>query len=297
MEVNRRALIGSLGALLFSASAAIGISRLAARKAGVRANKLVSLTPAITETVFAIGAGSSLGAVSDYCQLPPGVELPRVGSSLTPSYEAIARLAPALILSDDSAGAKRRELAAIARCEVLPWLTLSEVVKSTERLGQVTSHAAAAQALARKLDQRLSRAPAADAPRALVLLSYDPDRPAELWFIRRNSLHGAALGAAGMRNAVARDVKGLPRLSVEELLQIDPDLLVIITPPGTSLDQKKQQVAALGALSPLRAIAQRRVAVLETTQSVGPSILTFVDELAGVLSRLQTPAPALGFIE
>jgi ABC-type Fe3+-hydroxamate transport system substrate-binding protein len=295
--VNRRALIGSLGALLFSASAAIGISRLAARKAGARGNKLVSLTPAITETLFAIGGGANLAAVSDYCQLPAGVELPRVGSSLTPSYEAIARLAPALILSDDSAGAKRRELAAIAPCEVLPWLTLSEVVKSTERLGHVTGHAAAAQALARKLEQRLSRAPAADAPRVLVLLSYDADRPAELWFIRRNSLHGAALGAAGMRNAVARDVKGLPRLSVEELLQIDPDLLVLLTPPGTSLEQKSKQVAALGALSPLRAVAQHRVAVVETTQSVGPSILNLVDKLASVFSKLQTPAPALGFIE
>lgn len=296
--MNRRALIGSLGALLFSASAAIGISRLAARRAGAaRSNELVSLTPAITETLFALGAGRNLVAVSDYCQLPPGVELPRVGSSLTPSYEAIARLAPSLILSDDSAGAKRRELAAIAPCEVLPWLTLPEVVKSTERLGQVTGHASAARALALELHQRLSRQPASDAPRAFVLLSYDPDRPAELWFVRRNSLHGAAVGAAGMHNAVARDVQGLPRLSVEELLQIDPDLLVIITPPGTSIEQKRKQVAALGALTPLRAVARHQVAVVEATQSVGPSILGLVDKLASVLPKLQTPAPALGFIE
>jgi ABC-type Fe3+-hydroxamate transport system substrate-binding protein len=297
--VNRRALISSLGALLFSAGAAIGVGHLAVRKQGaVRAGKLVSLTPAITETLFALDAGASLGAVSDYCQLPPGVVLPRVGSSLTPNFEAIARVAPSLILSDDSAGAKRRELAAIAPCEVLPWLTLSEVVKSTARLGQVTSRAAAGQALAEKLDRRLSRTPARDAPRALVLLSYDPDRPAELWFIRQNSLHGAALGAAGMRNAVARDVKGLPRLSVEALLQLDPDLVVVITPPATSLEHKRRQVAAFSALSPLRAVALHRVGIVEATQSVGPSILTLVDKLSNVLEKLQTTAaPVAGFVE
>jgi len=296
--VNRRALIGSLGALLLSAGAAIGVGRLASRKApAAQAGRLVSLTPAITETLFALEASAKLVAVSDYCQLPPGVTLPRVGSSLTPNYEAIARAAPSLILSDDSAGAKRHELAAIARCEVLPWLTLGEVVKSVARLGELTGRGAAGRALGQTLEQRLSRKPASDAPRALVLLSYTPERPAELWFIRQNSLHGAALTAAGARNAVARDEKGLPRLSVEELLRIDPDLVVLLTPPETGAEQKRQMVDAFGALSPLRAVEQHRIGVVEATQSVGPSILKLVDDLARVFEKLRNPQPAPGFVE
>lgn len=295
--MNRRALIGSLGALLFSAGAAVGVSRLAARRAATpSASRFVSLTPAITETLFALDAGASLVAVSDYCKLPPGVTLPRVGSSLTPSYEAIARLAPSLILSDDSAGAKRRELSAIAACEVLPWLTLREVVHSVARLGEVTGQREAGQQLAQRLDQRLSQRPANDAPRALVLLSYDADRPAELWFIRQNSLHGAALTAAGARNAVDHDVSGLPRLSVEELLKIDPDLVVIFAPPGAASAEKRKQVAAFSALSPLRAVKQHRIAVVDGAQSVGPGILTLVDTLTNVLHHLDSPQP-LGFIE
>ena len=104
--MNRRALVASLGALLFSAGAAVGISRLAApKKSGKNGpGRLVSLAPAITETVLALGAENQLVAVSNYCVLPPGVKLPRIGSSLTPSFEAIASLHPSLILCDDSAG-------------------------------------------------------------------------------------------------------------------------------------------------------------------------------------------------
>lgn len=296
--MNRRALLGSLGALLFSAGAAVGISRLTNRTApGNGPRRWVSLSPAITETLFSLDAAAQLVAVSDFCELPPGLNLPRVGTSLTPHYEAIARLAPSLILSDDSAGAKQRELAALAACEVLPWLTLAQVVGSVRRLGHLAGRDREGDALAQRLSQRLSEPPPSDAPRALLLLGYDPDRPAELWFIRRNSLHGAALGAAGARNAVDRDVAGLPRLSVEELLKLDPDLVLILPSPGSSPEQGRKMLDAFAALAPLRAVQHHQVALVNGSQSVGPQILQLVDALSGVIQNLRGQAPARGAAE
>jgi iron complex transport system substrate-binding protein len=285
--VNRRALVSSLGALLFSAGAAVLAGKLAARRSpqapGPMAARLVSLAPALTETLIALGGQQQLVGVSDYCQLPAGLTLARVGSSLTPRYEAIAALHPSLVLCDDSAGAKRTELAALGPCEFLPWLTLGEVVQSTRRLGEVSGHAAAGAALAAKLESRLSKKPPPGAPRVLLLLSYDPDRPAELWFIRRNSLHGAALAAAGAQNAVEHDVPGLPRLSVEELLKLDPDAVLIIPPPGSLPERESQLVSAFAKLGPLRAVKNGRVKCVAGTQSVGPSILQLVDAIEAAL--------------
>ncbi len=296
--MNRRAILGSLGALLFSAGAAIGVGRLAAHKTlKGGAKRVVSLSPALTETVLSLGSAEKLVAVSNYCQLPPGLRLPRVGSSLTPSYEAIAGLRPSLILCDGSAGAKHRELSAIAPCETLPWLTLSEVVGSIRRIGQLLGQTAAANALAQRLDTRLSQQPAPDAPRVLFLLSYDADRPAEIWFIRPNSLHGAALGAAGARNAVTHDVPGLPRLSVEELLALDPDQVFILPVPGATLEQRQKQLAAFSKLAPLRAVKDGRLGIVNGTQSVGPGILDLVDALSDMLRKMAGPRPTSGFVE
>jgi iron complex transport system substrate-binding protein len=280
--VKRRALVSSLGALLFAGGAALGVSRLVA-KAPRRPGgppRVVSLSPALTETTLALGAADQLVAVSDYCQLPPGKTLPRVGSALTPNHEAILALEPTLILCDASVGSKGRSLAALAPCEILPWLTLEEVVKSTRRLGQVLSRNDTAAQLASDLASRLSRQPPPGAPRVLLLLSYDAARPTELWFIKQNSLHGAALAAAGAKNAVARDVSGLPKLSVEELVALDPDAVLIIPPPGASAPAQQQLAAAFSALMPIRAVRRKHVAVVNGTQSVGPSILHLIDALA-----------------
>jgi ABC-type Fe3+-hydroxamate transport system substrate-binding protein len=286
--VNRRALFSSLGALLFSAVAALAVSRLMSKRKGRHGAgpaRVVSLSPALTETLLALGSGSALVGISDFCEVPPNLKLPRVGSALTPNYEAIAALEPTLILSDGSVGSKGRALDELAPCEILPWLTLSEVVGSTRRLGALLGRQVEANELANRLQTRLSRQPPPNAPRVLLLLSYDPARPHELWFIKRNSLHGAALAAAGARNAVDRDVPGLPKLGVEELVALDPDRILILPRPGpgSSPEQQRELVSTFSRNIPLRAAREGRVEAIQGTQSVGPSILKLVDALEQAL--------------
>ncbi|HEY9227265.1 MAG TPA: helical backbone metal receptor, partial [Gemmatimonadaceae bacterium] len=60
--------------------------------------RIVSTSPSVTETLFALGLGDRVVGVSQYCRYPAAVaELPRVGSYLKPNVEAIARLAPDLV--------------------------------------------------------------------------------------------------------------------------------------------------------------------------------------------------------
>ena len=64
-----------------------------------RAQRIVSLAPSVTETLFALGAGDEVVGVSQYCDYPPAAtRLPRVGSFLTPNVEAIIGLRPTLVI-------------------------------------------------------------------------------------------------------------------------------------------------------------------------------------------------------
>lgn len=277
--MNRRALLAALCAL------ASGCHRAPAATSGTL--RVVSLSPGITDALFEIGAGANVVARSDYCKYPPAVtRLPHVGTSLTPNYEAITRLAPTLILGEQGANARQRELEAIGPTLLLPWLTLDEIVASTRELGQRTNHAAAANALATKLKTRLDVPAPPNGPRVLLVLDSQPGKIDEIWFIRENSLHGAALHAAGARNAVTEAVTGLPRLSVERLFAIDPDAIFLLTEPGRPQDD---YLAPWRALAPLRAVANRHVAVVETPEGLvqGPLVLHLVDELAVAVKKLE----------
>src|SRR5258708_33185484 len=61
--------------------------------------RIVSLAPSITETLFALGAGPEVVGVSRYCDYPKAVlSLPKVGDFLTPNIEAIAAIRPTIVI-------------------------------------------------------------------------------------------------------------------------------------------------------------------------------------------------------
>src|SRR5471030_2298260 len=61
--------------------------------------RIVSTSPSITETLFALGLGDRVVGVSTYCRYPEIVKtLPKVGTFLRPDTEVIARLHPDLVI-------------------------------------------------------------------------------------------------------------------------------------------------------------------------------------------------------
>lgn len=260
-----------------------------------RKQRLVSLSPAITETLFAIGAGPELVGVSDYCDYPDEAKkLPRTGTALTPGYEAIVRLKPSLILTEGASSAPRRELSALGVTKFLPWLSLEDIVASTRLLGALTSHPGPAGELARKMWDRLAVAEAPTGPRVLVVLGETSGKLSEIYFIKRNSIHGAVLRAAGARNAVAIDVPGVPRLSLEELLRLDPDAIIVLVAHGDRALDDAQILREYQALEPLTARKNNRISVLKSSAafSNGPRIVDLAEALKRELATLFASSPA-----
>lgn len=277
--MERRAFLGVLAALASSCR-----SQKSAPGAGRR---IVSLSPGITDALFAIGVGRALVARSDYCDYPPEVtRLPSVGSSITPNYEAIARLEPTLIVSEDNAAARRRELEALAPTLLLKWLSLEEVSRGIRELGRVTGAQTNATALAERLERRLGVSAPGVAPKILLIIGSDTGRIDDVWFIRKNSLQGAALHAAGAQNAVAEDVAGQPRLSLERLIALDPDGIIVLTLRERPADAELEPYRKLATL---RAVRENRLAVLVAPEAYvnGPRVLGFVERLASVVARMR----------
>jgi ABC-type Fe3+-hydroxamate transport system substrate-binding protein len=284
--VKRRALLSA--ALSSAAWATLGCDR-SLKKPASGTRRLVSLSPAITETLFAIGAGSSVVGVSDYCDYPEAVlKLPRTGTALTPGYEAIVRLAPTLILCEAAASVPKRELSALGVTKFLPWLSLEDIVASTRLLGALTAQAEGAEVLATKLWEGLAVAENPTGPRVLVVLGEGTGKLSEIYFIKQNSIHGSALRAAGARNAVAEDVAGVPRLSVEELLRLDPEAIIVLISPTPDAPAKAQVLHDYEALEPLSARKSGRISVLKTAAAfaIGPRILTLAEQLRQEIARL-----------
>ena len=255
--------------------------------------RIVSLAPAITETLFELGAGDRVVGVSDFCDHPPeATSRPRLGSGFTPNYEEIVGQRPDLILTDRGSGPARLALEQVAPTRALAWLSLEEAVHSITTIGGWVHRQQSAERLAAQMRARLGVPAAVDAPRVLLVHGVSAGTLAEVWLIQRNSLHGAVLRAAGGRNVVERDVRGAARLSLEEVIRLDPELIIVLVGADANDQRAKDRATERFArLRSLRAARERRIGAVVGAGvfTVGPRILALIGPLAAEIRRLRGP--------
>jgi len=138
------------------------------------AKRIVSLVPALTEILFAIGAGPQVIAVSSFDDDPPEVlKLPRVGALLDPDTERILSMRPDLVLTYGSQTELEKQLAAGGiRTFSYRHGGLANVTPTFLALGDLTGHSDQAARAAAEIEDRLSaiRSRVAGRPRPTTLL-------------------------------------------------------------------------------------------------------------------------------
>jgi cobalamin transport system substrate-binding protein len=124
----------------------------------VQARRIVSIIPATTEMLFAIGAGDRVVAVGSYDRFPAEVEkLPRVGALLDPNVERILALKPDLVVLYGTQTDLRTQLER-ARVPVYPYVHrgLPDVTDTIRALGARVGFGQQAGALADRIERQLA---------------------------------------------------------------------------------------------------------------------------------------------
>ncbi len=252
--------------------------------------RIVSLSPAMTETLFAIGAGADVVGRTEYDTYPPEVrQLPAAGTSLRPSYEAIVRLSPTLIVGQAIKDAPLAELERIAPTTLLPWLTVAEIAAGMRELGRLSGHRDAAEALAKQYQSQLSVPPPSDGPRVLLVIEGTPGKLDEIYYLRQNSVHGACLNAAGARNAMPDPIVGVPPvIGIERLIAVNPDAVIVLTASPLGDDDREQIAKDWRALPMLAAVQHDRVRIVDGHDFYvdGPRMLRLVPLLRDTLRSM-----------
>jgi len=243
---------------------------------------ILSLYPAITETIYYLDAQEYLMGRSDYCRFPKKAQdLPSFGTSLTPNFETIALHQPDRILTDQSMGTPLEELQRITPVLQYPWLTVDEMKKSIVQLGTLVKKPKEAQQLAMKMDEALQSTATPQSPTMLVIMAGSDLAKGQIWYMRRDSLHGAAIEAAGYQNAAPDTQKGPPSMSVEKLLEVDPDIILFMTAQLSSPETVSTLKQSISLIPALKSVQKRQIGVLngENLMGVGPGILDLVDRI------------------
>jgi ABC-type Fe3+-hydroxamate transport system substrate-binding protein len=267
--------------------------------AAVRAatsSRIVSTSPSITETLFALGLGDRVVGVSEYCRFPPAVlKLPKVGTFLKPDAEPIASLRPDLVFVHElSSGIDRRLAALRIPFVVVDRGTLASVFSAILQIAQAAGEPARGDSLVADIERRLQqvRRGAVDTarPRALFIIGRSPGTLTDLVAVGPGSYINDLIEIAGGRNVLA--IQGqpeYPKISMETVLRLDPDVIVDTVDMGeTEAERRLRQPInerLWSAYPTLTAVKHHRVHAATTDALVvpGPRVVDAAEWVASLL--------------
>ncbi|HEU4829897.1 MAG TPA: helical backbone metal receptor [Gemmatimonadales bacterium] len=213
------------------------------------ARRIVSLIPATTELLFAIGAGDRVVGRTHWCDYPEAAgRIPDLGDGMNPNLEAVVAARPDLVVlyhsgQNDAAAARLRGLG-IPAIQVRSDL-LADVPRLAQLFGALTGRAGAADSLRRSFDRDLeaaTEAAPADPPSVFLLVWDEPPMT-----VGRGSYLSELIERAGGINAYADLPTSSGQISVESAAARDPDVILTLseTIPAFALRPEWQVVEAV----------------------------------------------------
>lgn len=270
--------------------ALLGCDRTA-EKTEVR--RIITLTPSGTEIVAALGATDRLVGVDEYSSYPPEVtQLPKVGSFLNPSPEAILRLEPDLVIA---AAAQPEAVRGLRRAGlevlVLDIHDLDDVMGGLEAVGAALGlerqAAEAVRAMKATIAAVKRRAEARGEQRtALVVIDRERGRLGGVIAAGPGSYLDELLAIVGLGNALAAARAPYPKIAPEQILRAGPDLIF-----DTVAASDEQAQGAWSRLPSVPAVRAGRVhALVEPIfQAPSPRAGEALERLEAIVAG--TPAP------
>lgn len=251
--------------------------------------RIVSLAPGVTETLFALGLEQQIVGVTRFCDYPEAARhKPQVGDYTDPNLEAILLQRPDLvILSADAATPAL--LAKMENLGLTVYVVYPNDLKATlqmlRALGQITGKAQAGESLAKELTDALARVQTAvkghKPPKVLFCVMVQP-----LVVAGPATMVGDLIKAAGGDNVVPDGLTRYPTWNYEALLVADPDLIIVSPHPGTP-----NPVDLFASWTELAAVRNRRIISVEPdwVHRPGPRLPLGLTSLAEAFHNLKLP--------
>lgn len=251
------------------------------------AQRIVTLSPNLTELAFAAGAGNAVVGVADFSDFPPEAKrLPVVASAAGIDIERLLALRPDLVLAWKS-GNRSADLERIEKLRIPVIATepqrLVDVPRITRLIGYAAGTTPAAEASARDFEAKLARLRTRySGARELTVFYQVWERP--LMTIGGRHIIDEVIRFCGGRNVFA-DLQPLaPEVSLESVIVANPEVILI----G---GEASRGIGGWARLDSLRAVAAKRIYHIDSAriERATPRLVEGIAEICAKLELARRP--------
>ena len=252
--------------------------------------RIVSLAPNITETIYALELGDRLVGATTFCTYPEAAKnIPRVGGFGQFNFEAIVSLKPDLVILHTEYASEKHRLQNLG----IPYLEtesffMADILKSIRNIGDACGTVQEADALIADINKRTpGNHKTGNAPRVLITFGSQTEGVDQIQAFGTECLHNELLELAGGKNVIENKL-AFSVLSKEAVIRLNPDIIIQLAPGSEPLDNP---TAAWKELSGVAAVRNNRIHVLtgDYTCIPGPRFIRILEDFEQLIASADQP--------
>jgi iron complex transport system substrate-binding protein len=258
-----------------------------------RPQRIISLSPNVTEILYGIGAWPQVVAVSQFCTYPDDVKnKPRVNGWDKTNLEQVMALKPDFVMGVDAQEPFLRDkLDGLGvRSLFVKSQTLADVLTSIGEIGRASGHEQEATDLSAQTEREIEavRTTVANRPRPRVLCVVDrvPGTIRDLYTATRGSYLDELISIAGGESIAPPGEHGYGKITKEAVLTLNPEVIIDMV-QGSKGKFGEDPVAVWNELAEVRAVRNKRIYSMTDPSVIHPS--QFVGQTAQIFARALHP--------
>ncbi|MCJ7596466.1 MAG: cobalamin-binding protein [Desulfobacterales bacterium] len=192
--------------------------------------RIIPLAPNLTEILYFLGLGDRVVGGTTFSSYPPEAALkPKVGSYVNLNVERIITLAPDLVIGTMD-GNQRGVIELLEQAGIQAFIVnprnVRQVIETVATIGRVCGLPESAETLSEGLTHRvdlvLEKTRVGEKPLVFLQINIQP-----IMTVNKETFHHDLIRLAGGRNMARDEPITYPRISIEEVLQKKPEVIII----------------------------------------------------------------------
>jgi len=241
--------------------------------------RIISLSPNITEILFALGLNNRIIAVTDFCKFPPEAEKkPKIGGLMNPNIELIVSLKPDLIIMLETNKDIKEKLSSLkTKFLVVKNETINDVMKSITEIGEAVGEKEEGEKLLIRFQKKLEdvKKLIANLPKEKILIVVDksPESLQGMYCAGKGNFIDEMATLAGGVNVLQDSTTPYPIVSKEKLIELNPDVILDMSIYGERKEVNNQKIMnSWKSLYSINAVKNNRIHLIDPTSITIPGL-------------------------
>jgi iron complex transport system substrate-binding protein len=257
------------------------------------AERIITLSPAVNEIVYALGSGDDVVGNTLFCLYPKASQsVTKVGGYSAPSLESIVALRPTLVILQKHNYKLAKQLKKLhITTHIIKIDSLQSVTKAITNIGRILNHHDKAQNIIQEINNELLTLKNIVAnKKILIVIGHNTSLKKRIFVTGKNLYFEDIIKASGNSNAYQSTRTSQPILNQENIIASNPDIVILLAHSKTEYGLSDNDLINPWLQLPINAAKTKNIFIVEKEYAGIPSdrLIYFIEDFKGILNDAKT---------